>query len=109
MGRSHAPKPVWLLAGGPGSHRRGPDPLIQRALSLAGKPSPSVAYVGAPSGDSRSCNSRSKTILAYSLASSTFAIRSRSPDSSIARSKCRRPSSGCPPSAAGRSVSRTPR
>ena len=53
MARSHAPKPVWLLAGGPGSHRRGPDLLIQRALSLAGKPSPSVAYVGAPSGDSR--------------------------------------------------------
>jgi cyanophycinase len=53
MGRSGTPKPVWLLAGGPGSHRRGPDPLIQRALSLAGKPSPSVAYVGAPSGDNR--------------------------------------------------------
>ncbi len=51
MGRSSAPKPVWLLAGGPGSHRRGPDPLLQRALSLAGKPSPVVAYVGAPSGD----------------------------------------------------------
>jgi cyanophycinase-like exopeptidase len=53
MGRSGRSKPVWLLAGGPGSHRRGPDPLIQRALSLAGKPSPSVAYVGAPSGDNR--------------------------------------------------------
>jgi cyanophycinase-like exopeptidase len=53
MGRSRTPKPVWLLAGGPGSHHRGPDPLLQRALSLAGKPSPAVAYVGAPSGDSR--------------------------------------------------------
>jgi cyanophycinase len=53
MDRSSTPKPVWLLAGGPGSHRRGPDLLLQRALSLAGKPSPSVAYVGAPSGDSR--------------------------------------------------------
>jgi cyanophycinase len=53
MGRSGRSKPVWLLAGGPGSRRRGPDPLIQRALSLAGKPSPSVAYVGAPSGDNR--------------------------------------------------------
>ena len=46
-------KPVWLLAGGPGSRRRGADPLLRRALSLAGKPSPAVAYVGAPSGDSR--------------------------------------------------------
>ena len=53
MDRSRALKPVWLLAGGPGSRRRGPDPLIQRALSLAGKPSPTVAYVGAPSGDNR--------------------------------------------------------
>jgi peptidase E len=53
MGRSGTPKPVLLLAGGAGSHRRGPDPLMQRALSLAGKPSPSVAYVGAPSGDNR--------------------------------------------------------
>jgi hypothetical protein len=53
MGRSGTPKPVWLLAGGPGSRRRGPDPLLLRALSLAGKPSPSVAYVGAPSGDNR--------------------------------------------------------
>jgi peptidase E len=44
---------VWLLAGGRDSIRRRPDPLLQRALSLAGKPSPSVAYVGAPSGDNR--------------------------------------------------------
>ena len=49
----HAAKPVWLLAGGPGSRRRGADPLLARALSLAGRDSPSVAYVGAPSGDSR--------------------------------------------------------
>jgi len=53
MDRSGTPKPVWLLAGGPGSHRRGPDPLLQRALSLSGKPAPSVAYLGAPSGDNR--------------------------------------------------------
>lgn len=53
MGRTATPKPVWLLAGGPGSRRRGPDSLLARALALAEKPSPSVAYVGAPSGDSR--------------------------------------------------------
>jgi cyanophycinase len=53
MGRSRTAKPVWLLAGGPGSRRRGPDPLLARALTLAEKTPPSVAYVGAPSGDNR--------------------------------------------------------
>jgi putative intracellular protease/amidase len=53
MERHHAAKPVWLLAGGPGSRRRGGDPLLAQALSLAGRDSPSVAYVGAPSGDNR--------------------------------------------------------
>lgn len=56
------PRPVYLLAGGRGMERRkGPDPLIRAALGLAGasgertaQPSarrPSVAYVGAASGD----------------------------------------------------------
>jgi len=53
MDRSKRRQPVWLLAGGPGSRRRGPDSLMQRALALAAKPSPAVAYVGAPSGDNR--------------------------------------------------------
>jgi cyanophycinase len=53
MGGTGTRKPVWLLAGGHGAHRRGADPLLQRALAIAGKPSPSVAYVGAPSGDNR--------------------------------------------------------
>jgi cyanophycinase-like exopeptidase len=49
-------KPVYLLAGGRGMERRkGPDPLIQAALGLADAPPsgrrPSVAYVGAASGD----------------------------------------------------------
>lgn len=48
-----ARKPICLLAGGPGSRRRGPDPLVARALSLADTLSPNVAYVGAPSGDNR--------------------------------------------------------
>ena len=47
------PKPVYLLAGGRSSIvRRGPDPLIQSALRLAGTGRPFVAYVGAASRDS---------------------------------------------------------
>lgn len=46
------PKPVLLIAGGRGAERpKGPDPLIQTALRLSDSPTPSVAYVGAASGD----------------------------------------------------------
>jgi peptidase E len=45
-------KPVVLMAGGRSSIvRRGPDPLIQEALHLAGMDRPSVAYIGTASGD----------------------------------------------------------
>lgn len=45
-------KPVYLIAGrGPSAARRGPDPLFHEALRLAGIPRPTVAYVGAASGD----------------------------------------------------------
>lgn len=45
-------KPVYLLAGGRSSiARRGPDPLIQEALRVAAAVKPSIAYVGAASGD----------------------------------------------------------
>jgi peptidase E len=45
-------KPVFLLAGGRSSvARRGPDPLLQEALQLSSIDRPSVAYVGAASGD----------------------------------------------------------
>ncbi len=50
-----ARRPVYLLAGGRGmDRRRGPDPLLRAALGLdGGEPTarPSVAYVGAASGD----------------------------------------------------------
>jgi dipeptidase E len=46
-------KPVYLLAGGPGSRRNSPDPLLQMILRETGKPSPTVAYVGAASGDDK--------------------------------------------------------
>jgi cyanophycinase-like exopeptidase len=46
-------KPVYLIAGGPSSRRGpGPDPLLQEALQLAAVKSPTVAYIGAASGDS---------------------------------------------------------
>jgi peptidase E len=45
-------KPVFLLAGGRRSvARRGPDPLIQEALLLSSIAKPSIAYIGAASGD----------------------------------------------------------
>ncbi len=45
-------KSVYLLAGGgPRGPRREPDPLAVEALRQAGIPNPSVAYVGAASGD----------------------------------------------------------
>jgi len=44
--------PLYLLAGGRGEIRkRGSDPLLAAAISTAGKTRPSIAYVGAASGD----------------------------------------------------------
>jgi peptidase E len=44
--------PVYLIAGGRSAvARHGPDPMIQEALALAAIGRPSVAYVGAASGD----------------------------------------------------------
>jgi hypothetical protein len=49
------PKPVYLIAGGPSSRRGpGPDSLLQGALQLSVVESPSVAYIGAASGDNAS-------------------------------------------------------
>lgn len=45
------PHPIHLIAGGPGHRRRGPDPLLQGALALAGRRLPSIAYVGVASED----------------------------------------------------------
>jgi len=53
MGKTPGPAPVYLLAGGPGSRRTGGDPLLARVLAGAGVPHPSIAYVGAASGDNR--------------------------------------------------------
>ncbi|HEY9594447.1 MAG TPA: Type 1 glutamine amidotransferase-like domain-containing protein [Spirochaetia bacterium] len=55
-GSRPAPKtaraPLYLLAGGRGEIRkRGSDPLLAAAIATAGKSRPSVAYVGAASGD----------------------------------------------------------
>ena len=43
--------PIYLLAGGPGSRRSGPDPLLQQIFGGTGKAAPSIAYVGAASND----------------------------------------------------------
>jgi cyanophycinase-like exopeptidase len=49
---THA-KPVYLLAGGRGSPRTRPDPLIAEVFAASGKPRPRIAYIGAPSEDNR--------------------------------------------------------
>ena len=49
-----AKKPVYLLAGGRGSRRQTPDPLLQAVFREFGVPSPAIAYVGVASGDDRS-------------------------------------------------------
>jgi cyanophycinase-like exopeptidase len=46
--------PLHLIAGGRGHKRaRGPDPLLKEVVRAAGLARPSVAYVGAASGDNR--------------------------------------------------------
>jgi cyanophycinase-like exopeptidase len=44
---------MYLLAGDPGSRRGMRDPLICRAIAGCGTPEPSIAYVGAASGDDK--------------------------------------------------------
>lgn len=53
MATSSRVSPIYLLAGGPGSRHLGRDPLLTRALASSGVAEPSVAYVGAASGDNR--------------------------------------------------------
>lgn len=85
-------KPVWLIAGGPGPRRGGPDPLLARALALAGKPSPSVAYVGAPSGDSRAFYLMIAALLKRAGAGAVTLVRlcGRRPDVARARDELAR-------------------
>ncbi len=47
------PKPVYLLAGGPGSRRFGRDPVLGRAIEASGVNEPTIAYIGAASGDNK--------------------------------------------------------
>ncbi len=44
-------KPVYLSSGGRPASRQIPDPLIQAILRESGVVSPTIAYVGAASGD----------------------------------------------------------
>lgn len=53
MQTTSKPSPIYLLAGGPGPRRGGRDSLLARALAAGGSERPSVAYVGAASGDNR--------------------------------------------------------
>ncbi len=53
MDRNPGPVSIYLLAGGRGSLRTDRDPLLTRVLASCGVPQPSIAYVGAASGDSQ--------------------------------------------------------
>jgi len=44
---------IHLIGGGPKIPRKGSDPLLEAAFAEAGKPNPTVAYVGAASDDDR--------------------------------------------------------
>lgn len=51
MDKTSGPASIYLLAGGRSSLRREGDPLLTRILASCGVPHPSIAYVGAASGD----------------------------------------------------------
>jgi peptidase E len=46
-------KPVYLIAGGRGSRRKGPDPLLETVFRGFGIEDPVVAYTGTASGDDK--------------------------------------------------------
>jgi len=48
-----ARRPICLLAGSPHGRSKGADPVLVAALAEAGRPRPSVAYIGAASDDDR--------------------------------------------------------
>jgi len=45
--------PLYLLAGSPGSRREDSDRVLARAMESCGVPNPSIAYIGAASGDNK--------------------------------------------------------
>jgi cyanophycinase-like exopeptidase len=54
MSAARIPAPIYLLAGDPGARRGMKDPLICRAIASCGFVEPSIAYIGAASGDDKS-------------------------------------------------------
>jgi len=79
--------PVFLLAGGPGSRRSTPDPLLREVFEAAGRATPSVAYVGAASGDNRRFFSMLSAYMRASGAGGVKLVRlaARKPDVERAR------------------------
>jgi peptidase E len=47
------PRPMFLIAGDPGSRRAGADPLLRTVFDRCCVSAPSIAYIGAASGDDR--------------------------------------------------------
>jgi cyanophycinase len=53
LDKTSGPVSIYLMAGGRGSLRTDRDPLLTRVLASCGVSHPSIAYVGAASGDSQ--------------------------------------------------------
>jgi peptidase E len=53
MDEPKGPKPIYLLAGGAGSRRFSRDPVLSRAIESCGVKEPTIAYIGAASGDNK--------------------------------------------------------
>ncbi len=53
MDDAQGPRPIYLLAGGVGARRFGRDPVLSRAIESCGVSEPTIAYIGAASGDNK--------------------------------------------------------
>lgn len=53
MNEKSGPAPVYLFAGGPGSRSGDGDPVLARAIESCGVSRPTIAYIGAASGDDK--------------------------------------------------------
>lgn len=80
-------RPVYLLAGGGGLHRKSPDPLIVEMLQATGSSSPSVAYFGAASHDNHQFFAMIRTILKQAGAGQVVLVPLAEPSSDLKKAQ----------------------